>query len=107
MAVTVYRADLGLGDDFNKEYVGRYVEKISTMKDELKKEEDKYITDSKVYTELLDDTLQQINDYKMMIKNLEDLAEGYKMVLANNNTAVKKKQHDIVDMVKRLIGSHK
>lgn len=107
VAVTIYRADLGLGEDFNKEYVDRYVEKIATMKSELKLAEDKCNADTKMYTDLLTDTEEQIKEYKTMVKNLEDLADGYRVLLKNNNVVVKKKRNEITNLVKRLTGSHK
>lgn len=87
-AITMYKVDFGLGEEFNKEFIAKMLEKINGSRDRfcevLKKTEEQKAEYKKIVTDLT----EKANDYRRMAKNLEKQAEGYSEVLANMDVEV-------------------
>lgn len=101
--VTLFKIDLGLGDDFNKEYISKMMEKINESKKELEDVQLEVLKETNMYKELIDKTEAQINEYKSMIKNLEGLCNGYAMVIGNNNVKISQANRKVADCVNAMI----
>lgn len=101
--ITLYKVDLGCGDDFNNQYVSKMKEKLDESKKKLAAIQDEVNTENKTYRELIEDSQVQINEYKQMIKNLEGLCEGYKTIIDNNVVKTAQANKEIVDVVNTLI----
>lgn len=102
--ITLYRIDLGLGEEFNKIYVSKMMEKLNTNKENLVNVQKQTQEESNTYKEMIDEAEATIRDYKGMIKNLEGLCEGYKAIIENNNVKVAQANKDVADVVNTLIG---
>ena len=102
--VTLFKIDLGCGDDFNVQYISKMMEKINASKDNLMSAKLEVETESSVYKELIDSTHGQINEYKSMIKNLENLCDGYQSIIDNNIVKVSQVNREVADLVNSLIG---
>ena len=102
--VTLYKIDLGLDDEFNKAYVSKMVEKLNTYKEVLENTKQQVQEESNTYRELIGDAETQIKEYKGMIKNLEELCDGYKTIVDNNIVKVAQANKDVVDTLNTLIG---
>lgn len=104
IVVTLYKIDLQLGDEFNKTYIAKMMEKLNSFKEELVSVQKNVQEESNTYRSLIEDAEAQIKEYKSMIKNLEELSMGYKTIIDNNNVRVSKANKDIADVVNALVG---
>lgn len=104
IVVTMYKIDLGLGDEFNKEYVAKYMEKIESLKSELNSVQLKVSEESNVYREMINDAQEQIKQYKSFINNLEVLCSSYQNIIDNNVVKVSQANRDVADTVNKLMG---
>ena len=102
--VTLFKIDLGCGDDFNFQYISKMMEKINHSKDGLMSAKLEVETESATYRELIDDAQAQINEYKSMIKNLEETCKGYQIIIDNNIVKVSQANREVADLVNTLIG---
>lgn len=102
--VTLYKIDLGLGEDFDKTYVGKMVEKIESQKEAVQTVREQVQQETDNYKSMLNDAEAQINDYKSMIKNLEELCSSYKTIVDNNTVKVKQAERDVAEVVNQLVG---
>ena len=102
--VTLYKIDLGCGDEFNMQYISKMMEKINHSKDGLMSAKLEVETESATYKELIDDAQSQINEYKAMIKNLEKMCEGYQIIIDNNIVKVSQANREVADLVNILVG---
>lgn len=60
-------------------------------------------TISKVYKEMIDESIAQINQYKGFIKNLENMNEAYQSIIDNNIVKVSQANRELADVVNKLI----
>jgi len=104
VVVTLFKVDLGLDDEFNKAYISKMLEKLEESKKSL--EEIKLAThqESEMYYSLIEDSESQIKEYKSMIRNLEELITGYKIITDNNGVKVVQAEKGVADVINTLIG---
>ena len=57
-----------------------------------------------MYKEMIDDAQAQINEYKSMIKNLEEMSAGYQSIIDNNRVKVSQANMEVANVVNTLIG---
>lgn len=104
VVVTLYKIDLGLGDDFNTEYVKKYIDKIHEVQTEFSSVQMQVLEESNMYREMIIDAQIQIRDYKGFIKNLEELCAAYQSIIDNNTVKVAQANRTVADTVNQLIG---
>ena len=102
--ITLYKIDLGLDDEFNKSYVSKMMDKMNERKDNLNSVQQQVQDESNTYRELINDAENQIKEYRVMIKNLEELCVGYKTIIDNNCIRITQANRDVVDVLNTLIG---
>ena len=102
--ITLYKVDLGCGDDFNVEYVTRMVEKIHTSMDNVSKVQMDVLNESNMYREMIAQNNDQIVEYRTYIKNLEALNESYKQIIDNNVVKNNQANKELAEHVNTLIG---
>lgn len=102
--VTLYKIDLGCGDDFNLQYIEKMMEKLNSKKQSLEDAKVHMECDNSTYRELMNEAQSQINTYKSMIKNLENMVEGYKLIIENNQVSVSQANMEVAECVNTLIG---
>lgn len=102
--VTLYKVDLGLGEDFNNQYVSKMEEKIKNAQDEQSKIEQNINEENKKYKQQIDDNVALINEYKSYIKKLTELNEGYETIIKNNNVFIQQAKANVLEVVNKLIG---
>jgi hypothetical protein len=101
--ITLYKIDLGLGDEFNKTYISKMMEKLNANKEVLESVQRQVQEESNTYKEMIDEAEAAIRDYKGMIKNLEGLCEGYKTIIENNNVKVAQANKNVADVINPFI----
>lgn len=102
--ITLFKIDLGCGDDFNNDYISRMIEKIDKAKDNLENMKIEVLNESNKYRELIDSYKGQINEYKTCIKNLEELNDGYEAIISGNAAKISQANREVADLVNTLIG---
>ena len=102
--VTVYRIDLGCGEDFNQQYISRMMEKLDINKKDLEDVQLAILQESNMYKEMIADSQGQISEYKTMIKNLESLCTAYQEIIDNNIVKVSQANKEVAETVNTLIG---
>ena len=104
VVVTLYKIDLGLDEEFNKTYVSKMLDKLNIKKEVLEEVKLAVHQESEMYHGLIDDAEMQIKEYKGMIKNLEEMCEGYKLVIDNNAVKLTQANREVADIVNTLVG---
>jgi hypothetical protein len=104
VVVTLYKIDLGLGDDFNKTYITKMMDRLNESKVKLEEIQLEVLKESTMYKELADDVEAQINEYKSMIKHLEELHNSYKNIIENSGVKVLQANRDVAEVVNKLVG---
>ena len=104
IVVTVYKIDLGCGDEFNLQYISKMMEKLNQNKENLVSTQLEVEAEAITYKQLIDDAQAQINQYKSMIKNLEEMCNGYQTIIENNRVKVSQANMEVVDVLNTLIG---
>lgn len=101
--VTLYKVDLGLGDEFNKTYTAKMIDRLNEDKANLEDVKLQVQTETDMYKELIEESTAQINEYKAMIKNLEELCSGYQMVIDNNGVKVAQANRKVADTINTFV----
>lgn len=104
IVVTLFKIDLGLGEDFNKTYVSKMMDKLNQCKEVLDTVQAEVQAESDMYREMIDDAETQIKECKSAIKNLEELRSGYQIIIDNNVVKVSQAKKDVIDTINTLIG---
>lgn len=104
VAVTIYKIDLGCGDDFNQQYISKMMEKLDINKKDLEDAQLAVLQESNMYKEMIADSQGQISEYKTMIKNLESLCTAYQEIIDNNIVKVSQANREVAETVNTLIG---
>lgn len=102
--ITLYKMDLGCGDDFNVEYVTRMIGKINAAKQNCEAIKQNISNESSKYREMISQNNDQIAEYRSYIKNLEALNESYKQIIDNNVVMVSQSNKELAEHVNTLIG---
>lgn len=102
--ITLYKIDLGCGEDFNDEYIKRMLDKLHERNNELENIKMTVLNDRLMYEQMINENTEQINEYKSYIKNLEELNSGYKLIINNNMVKSEQAGRDVADIVNELIG---
>ena len=103
IVVTLYKIDLGCGDDFNLQYISKMMDKLKENKEKLVSTQLEVETESATYKEMIDDAQTQINEYKSMIKNLEDMCGAYQTIIDNNRVKISQANREVADIVNTLV----
>lgn len=103
VVVTLYKIDLELGDDFNKTYISKMLEKLNVSKAKLEEVKLQVYNETNMYSEMLHDAETQIKEYRSMIKNLEELSIGYKSIIDNNIVKETQANREVADVINTLI----
>lgn len=102
--ITLYKVDLGAGDDFNEQYVQKMLAKLETAKEEESTVQFEVQQENDGYKSMIESGVAQINEYKSYIKNLEELNAGYKTIIDNNSVRVTMASAEVANVVNTLIG---
>lgn len=102
--ITLYSVDLGLGKDFNKEYINKLLEVINTEKEQHLEQVSKAEALIKEFEETKEDCITTKSDYLQRIKSVDEIIAG----LDSNISAIKAdlliSEKRVTDVVAVLIG---
>lgn len=101
--ITLYRIDLGCGNEFNEDYVSRMVEKIKAANEEVESVKEEVLEEQSMYRDMIKDNTDQIMYYKSCIKNLENLNKAYQDVVDNDSVKITQANKNVAELVNTLI----
>lgn len=104
IVVTLYKVDLGLGDDFDKEFAEKALEKITASQKEYDAAKEETKETKKIYEDLIHDNRMQIKEYKTMIQSLESQIENYKDIINTISVNYEIKREELKQNVMILTG---
>lgn len=102
--VTLYKVDLGLGDEFNKQYLNLIIEKLNTSKEELEKTKLDLEELNENYQNIISENDAMVAEYQSTINNLNQLSEDYRSVIQHNQVLIDAKEIETKDILNKLIG---
>ena len=103
VVITLYKINFNVGEEFNKEFVGRVKAKIKEDQEKLshiKEETAKRKTD---YESIIAENKQTINEYKSIIKKLEKTNEDYQEIVNEINLEYTMAELDLRHDVETLV----
>ena len=103
VVITLYKINFNVGEEFNKEFVGRVKVKIKEDQEKLshiKEETAKRKTD---YESIIAENKQTINEYKSIIKKLEKTNEDYQEIVNEINLEYTMAELDLRHDVETLV----
>ena len=102
--ITLYSIDLGVGSEFNQEYINKLMNKLNAAKDEYDTVNIGIQTQKETYSSIIKENNEQINELKTMIKNLEKQNQAYLDVIESLDTDRIVAEKEIRDIIATMIG---
>ena len=102
--ITLYKIDLGLGEEFNKDYVSKLLDKLSAANEKLETAKQETTSSQEEYKKLINDNNVLINEYKNYIKNLQDLNESYTSVIESMTKDISNAELEVRECIGTVLG---
>ena len=102
--ITLYSIDLGVGSEFNQEYINKLMNKLNAAKDEYDTVNIGIQTQKETYSSIIKENNEQINELKTMIKNLEKQNQAYLDVIESLDADRIVAEKEIRDIITTMIG---
>lgn len=102
--VTLYSIDLGVGNDFNQEYIGMLTEKLNKAKETYNDICTGIKTQIETYSSIIKENTNQINEYKQIINNLQKQNQAYTDVIDSLEVDKTLAEKDVRDIIATMIG---
>lgn len=102
--ITMYPVDLGLGDDFNKEYVELLKAKIKAETEKWQELKEKAAKQNEEFREIIDSNESHIKDCRKTIKSLEEQNEDYRSLISSSNAQADMAENSVREIIAKLIG---
>lgn len=97
--ITLYKIDLGLDENFNKEYVSKMVEKLNKEKENLLEVDKKLEEQSAIYNKEIAENELSIKEYSKIIDSLKEQNDAYEELISTlktNHIIADKKVREVV-----------
>lgn len=104
--ITIYKVNMGCGEDLDRLYMDRMLEKLELARSRYESTLEEVDAQNEEYRELIEDGNAQIREYRTNIRNLEEMCEGYSMVINSNHVRVKRAADDMAAITNALIGKN-
>ena len=102
--VTLYSIDLGLGNEFNKQYIEKLMDKLNAAKQVYETCNTAIQGQRRTYSSLIEENTKQITDYNQIIKALEKQNEAYADVIENLDADKIVAEKEVRDIIAVMIG---
>lgn len=102
--ITLYSIDLGLGDEFNNEYIGKLMSKLNKAKEEYEAVKLGIETQAETYSSIIKENEAMINEYRRILNGLEEQNKAYNDVIKSLEVDKTVAEKDIRDIVATFIG---
>lgn len=101
--ITLYKVDFNVGEEFNKQFINKILEKLTHDKEILENKKAEVAEEKAAYEQIIKDNKETINEYRGIIKMLErsnddyaDVIKGIESQYAAAELAVKRDVEDLV-----------
>lgn len=84
--ITIFKIDLGLGDDFNRDYISKLKEKLNVAKEKCLENNKEIDARNKEFLQLIEENKQTINEYQKIINSLKEQNESYEFLIKESET---------------------
>lgn len=102
--VTLYSIDLGLGNEFNQEYINLLLQKLNTARESYDTVNLSIQTQKETYSSIIKENTDQINEYKQLINALQKQNQAYTDVIESLEADRVIAEKDIRDTIATMIG---
>ena len=102
-AITMYKIDFGLGEEFNKEFVRKMLEKIAKRREEYCNALNEKEKQRSEYEKFVNDFTQKANEYRQMANNLDKQVIAYKELISSASGEVFEKEASFRQAVMELV----
>lgn len=102
--ITLYRVDLGCGEDLDKLYMDRMLDNLESARAKYENTLEEVKAQNDEYRGIIETGNTQIREYRADIRKLEEMCEGYNMVISNNQVRVRQAADAMADIANTLIG---
>ena len=102
--ITLYSIDLGLGNEFNQEYINLLMQKLNAAREAYDTVNIGIQTQKETYSSIIKENTDQINEYKQLINALQKQNQAYTDVIESLETDRIVAEKDIRDTIATMIG---
>lgn len=102
--ITLYSIDLGVGREFNDEYIGKLIERLDNAKKEYEEENTVIQERKSEFNNLIAENEKIINEYRKTVKSLEEQNKMYKDMIQSLDTNRALAEKEVRSVVATLIG---
>lgn len=102
--VTLFEIDLGLGKEFNDDYISRLLEKLNDAKEKCSEEIKKLEESMNQFNEMIEANEAKIREYKTLIKSLEQQNMNMTAIIAEDKTNRVIAEQEVRDIVAIFCG---
>ena len=81
--ITLYKVEFNIGEEFNKQFINKILEKLEYDKKILEDQKSKVAEEKAAYEKIIKDNIDIINEYRGIIKRLERNNNDYEEVIKN------------------------
>ena len=103
VVITLYKINFNVGEEFNKEFVGRVKTKIKEDQEKLSHIKEGTAKRKTDYESIIAENKQTINEYKSIIKKLEKTNEDYQEIVNEINLEYTMAELDLRHDVETLV----
>lgn len=102
-AITLYKIDFGLGEEFNKGFIEKMLDKIQNAKTDYLDVLNEIDKERENYQKIIEESTMQINEYKWYINNLTAQIDGYKQIIAAEDAKKAQAENVIKTTIMELV----
>jgi len=102
--VTLYSIDLGLGNEFNQEYINKLLDKLHAAQEKFDMVNTSIQTQKTTYSSLIEENEKQITDFKQVINALQKQNQAYTDVIETLDADKIVAEKEIRDIIAVMIG---
>ena len=102
--ITLYKIDLGVGDEFNQSYIQRIKEKLEAAQKSVQDKKEEIERQNDTYRNLIQDNTKTITEYKKVIRALEEQNKGYQEVINASEAGLFESEQLVREVLGTLIG---
>lgn len=101
--ITLYSVDLGVGKDFNETYINLLIQKLHSANEELDAKTVELKNQADEYNQIIENNNGTIQEYRRIIKSLEEQNEGYKTMVNSLHVNFEVAEQEVRNIVKTMI----
>lgn len=100
--ITLFKVDLGLGDEFNKSYVEKLMLKLKGYRDKYSETCSEIDRRNTEFRNLIEENNQSIKEYQKLINSLKEQNESYQTLIQESETNKKMAETGIREVIGTL-----